>query len=159
MKNKIKISLHPVFTIISSIYLLIFLSFGIKSIKSIIKTYNDFDLTGVIISVIALAFLLYLVLIRYREIEVYEDKYLLKSLVSSKIIYFHEINSVKKVPLNLFHLRLGSVGLMGVISLTSKPELYNVSDFANTIRISLKNDEIIHVSCDKPDEIIKYLAN
>ena len=115
--------------------------------------YNQEGLTGLIVSILAISMFAYLVLVRYRKVDIYEDRYVLKSIIASRTIMFTEVASIRQVPLNLFHLRLGSVGLMGVISFTSNPEHYNVSDLGNTIRIALKNNEVIHFSCDKPDEL------
>jgi len=135
-------------------YLVIFFTYGINNLKTLINIgYSQESLIGLIISILAIAIFSYLVLVRYRKIEIYEDRYILKSLIASRTIMFHDVDSIRQVPLNLFHLRLGSVGLMGVISFTSKPEHYNVSDLGNTIRIALKNNEILHISCDKPDEL------
>lgn len=156
MRKRIKISLHPVFTLISSIYLLSFFTYGVKSLKSLIMSgYSQTEIFGLILSILAISIFAYLALVRYRTIEIYSDHYLLKSIVATRRIDFNEIHTIKKVPLNFFHLRLGSVGLMGVISFTSKPEHYNVSDLGNTIRIALKSNEILHISCDKPEELIQ----
>lgn len=154
MKKYIKVSLHPVFTLITCMYLLIFFTYGVKSFKGLIAdNFQQNDILGVIIAVLAISFFSYLALVRYRKIEIHEDKYVLNSLVASRIIYMNEIDSIQKVPLNLFNYKLGSVGLMGVISLSSSGESYNVSDLSNTLRITLKNNEVLHISCDNPEEI------
>lgn len=159
MRKQIKISLHPLFIVISCVYLVIFFTYGIKNLKTLINSgYNQADLVGLIVSILAISLFAYLVLVRYRRIDIYNDRYVLRSLIASRTILFKEVDSIRQVPLNLFHLRLGSVGLMGVISFTSKPEHYNVSDLGNTLRIALKNNEVIHISCDKPDEITNNIA-
>lgn len=159
MRKQIKISLHPIFILISCIYLVIFFTYGINNLKNLFYSgYNQSDLIGLIVSILAISVFAYLVLVRYRTIDIYKDRYVLRSLIASRTIMFHEVDSIRKVPLNLFHLRLGSVGLMGVISFTSKPEHYNVSDLGNTIRIALKNKEVLHISCDKPEELTNKMV-
>ncbi len=154
MKKQIKISLHPIFTLISSMYLLIFFTYGVKCLKNLsVNHFQQNDILGLIISVLALSFFIYLALVRYRKIEVHENKYVLKSIVASREIYTNEIASVQKVPVNFFNYRLGSIGVMGIISLTSSGESYNISDMSNTLRVRLKNDEVLHISCDNPEEL------
>lgn len=155
MTKQIKISLHPVFTLISSVYLLVFITYGINSFKNLKGLgVQQNDIIGLIASILAVSFFVYLALVRYRKIEIYESKYILKSIVASRVIYRNEIDSIKKVPLNFFNFKLGSIGLMGVISMSTSGESYNVSDTSNTLRIALKNDEILHISCDRPEEIV-----
>ena len=158
MKNRINISLHPIFTLISSMYLLIFFTYGIKSLKGLLAYgYQQENIIGLIISILAISFFTYLALVRYRKIEVYQDRYVIKSIVASRIIYKNEIDSIRKVPLNFFNFDFGSKGVMGVINLSSSGEAYNVSDINNTLRIVLKNNDVLHISCDKPEEILNYI--
>ncbi|WP_147439078.1 hypothetical protein [Faecalibacter macacae] len=158
MRKRINISLHPVFILISSMYLLIFFTYGIKSLKGLLLTgYHQEDIIGLIISILAVSFFAYLALVRYRRIEIYEDRYVLKSIVASREIYKNEIDSIRKVPLNFFNFDIGSIGVMGVINLSSSGEAYNVSDINNTLRIALKNNEVLHISCDRPEEITHKL--
>lgn len=156
MRKRINISLHPVFIVLTAFYILIFLTYGIISLRGLFQNgYNQHDMIGGIVSIIAVAFVAYLILVRYRQIRVYDNKYVLVSIISTREIYFDEIESIKKVPVNFFNFRLGSLGLMGVISLNSKGgDTYNVSDLKNTIRIALANDEILHISCDNPEELV-----
>lgn len=155
MPKRIKISLHPLFILLSSMYLLIFITYGIKNLKGLLAHgYTQHEIVGIIISILAIALFAFLALIRYRRIDVYPDRYVFRSIVASRIIYKHDINEIKKHPLNLFNFKWGSNGIMGIISLNSSGEMYNVSDVSNTIRIALKNNEVIHVSCDKPEEIV-----
>ena len=116
--------------------------------------YTQNELVGIIIAILAIALFIFLALVRYRRIDIYQDRYVLRSIVASRIIYKHDIDAIKKYPLNLFDFKWGSNGIMGIISLNSSGEMYNVSDVSNTIRIELKNHEVIHVSCDKPEEIV-----
>lgn len=116
--------------------------------------YQQENIIGLIISILALSFFIYLALVRYRKIEVYQDRYVLKSILASREIYKNEIDTIRKVPLNFFNFDLGSKGVMGVINLSSSGEAYNVSDINNTLRISLKNNEVLHISCDRPEELI-----
>lgn len=155
MRKQINISLHPIFILISSMYLLIFFTYGIKSFKELMQLgYQQENIIGLIISILALSFFIYLALVRYRKIEVYQDRYVLKSILASREIYKNEIDTIRKVPLNFFNFDLGSKGVMGVINLSSSGEAYNVSDINNTLRISLKNNEVLHISCDRPEELI-----
>ncbi len=160
MRKRINISLHPIFIALTIVYLLIFFTYGIASFKTLLLNgYQQNTMIGVVVSIIAIAVAVYLVLIRYRVIKVYQDRYVLESIVSSRTIYFNEIKSIKKVPLNLFNYNLGSLGVMGIISLNSKGgDTYNVSDLKNTIRISLTNNEILHISCDNPEEITNNIV-
>lgn len=154
MKKHIKISLHPLFTLITSMYLMIFFTYGIKSFKNLnLGTTNQHDILGLIISILAISFCVYLGLVRYRKIVVFENKYVLKSLVASRVIYKNEISSIQKVNLNFFTFDFGSKGLMGVINLSSSGESYNVSDYSNTLRITLRNNEVLHISCDNTEEL------
>lgn len=158
MKKRINISLHPVFVLISSVYLLIFITYGIKNFKGLLGIGNHQDeVIGLIISILAVSFFIYLALVRYRRIEIYENRYVLKSIVASRTIYKQDIDSIRKVPVNLFNLKLGSIGVMGIISFASSGETYNVSDMSNTLRIDLKNNEVLHISCDSPKEILNKL--
>ena len=156
MRKRINISLHPIFIVLTIFYILIFFTYGIISLRGLFQNgYNQQDMTGGVVSIIAIAFVVYLILVRYRQIKIYADKYVLESIISRREIYFDEIESIKKVPINFFNFRLGSLGLMGVISLNSKGgDTYNVSDLKNTIRIALANDEILHISCDNPEELV-----
>ena len=115
--------------------------------------YNQDGIIGLVVSILAISFFAYLALVRYRKIEIHQDRYVLKSIVASRIIYMNEIDTIRKIPVNLFNLKLGSIGVMGMISITSSGESYNVSDMSNTLRIALKNNEILHISCDSPEEI------
>jgi hypothetical protein len=159
MRKRIKVSLHPVFILISSIYLLIFITYGINSLKGLLNHgYTQAEIIGLIVSILAVSLFACLALIRYRRIDLYPDRYVLRSIVATRVIYKHEIQTIKKVPVNLFNLKVGSIGVMGIISLDSSRESYNISDIGNTIQIALKNNEILHVSCDKPEEVIKQIV-
>lgn len=154
MRKKINITLHPVFVILSSLYVLIFITYGIILFKSLIsKGVYQSDIIGLISCILALMLFVYLVLVRYRSIEVYEDRYVLKSYVYKREIFFKDIDSIKKVPVNLFHLKFGSRGVLGFISLFQSDEYYNISNLSNSLRIQLKNKDVVHISCDNPEEI------
>ncbi|MBF0596642.1 hypothetical protein [Faecalibacter rhinopitheci] len=154
MRKRINITLHPIFVLLSSIYVLIFLTYGLNSLKKILNNgAMQGDIIGLIVCILALALFIYFLLIRYRSIEIYKDRYILNSYVFSRTIYFNEIDSIKKVPINLFNLKLGSRGILGFISLFQSQEYYNISDLSNSLRIQLKNNQIVHISCDNPEEI------
>jgi hypothetical protein len=156
MPKRISISLHPIFIVLTIMYFLIFFTYGIVSLKELLlKGYQQNAMIGIVVSVIAILLSMYLCLVRYRVVKIYNNRYVLESLIGTRTIYFTEIKSIKKVPLNLFNYSLGSLGVMGIISLNSKGgDTYNVSDLKNTIRISLTNNEILHISCDNPEELV-----
>ena len=156
MPKRISISLHPIFIVLTIMYFLIFFTYGIVSLKELLlKGYQQDAMIGIVVSVIAILLSMYLCLVRYRVVKIYNNRYVLESLIGTRTIYFTEIKSIKKVPLNLFNYSLGSLGVMGIISLNSKGgDTYNVSDLKNTIRISLTNNEILHISCDNPEELV-----
>lgn len=159
MKRRINISLHPIFILISSIYFLIFFTYAIKCLKHlIVHGFHSSEMIGIICSVLALMFFIYFVLVRYRQVEIYSDRYVLKSFVYARTIYFTEIDSVKQVPVNLFNLKLGSRGVLGFISFVQTQDYYNVSDLSNSLRIRLKNNDVLHISCDHPEELKNNMA-
>lgn len=154
MSKRINITLHPLFVVLSSVYALIFFTYGIILLKSLIsKGVYQSDIIGLIGCILALTLFVYLILVRYRSIEVFEDRYVLKSYAYKREIYFKDIDSIKKVPVNLFHLKIGSRGVLGFISLFQSDEYYNISNLSNSLRIQLKNNDVVHISCDNPEEI------
>jgi len=157
MKRSIKISLHPLFLALSLVYCLIFISYGLISVKAIIiNGYSFNNMIEIIICILCIALAFYLFIIRYHTIEVYDNKYILKSFKESREILFNEIINVKQTPVSFFNYRIGSLGVMGIISLESKGgETYNLSNLKNALKITFNNNDVLYISCDNPKTIIE----
>lgn len=155
--KRIKISLNPLFLTITGLMVLIFSTYSVECLKNLIQLgYTQNNMIGLIVSIIVLSYVIYLILIRYREVTIHNDKFVLKSLIGKRTIYFDDIKSIKQVTINLFNYRVGSLGLMGFISLSSVGgDTYNVSDIKNTIRLELSNNETLFISCDNPEELVR----